>query len=152
MPQTAPYPRIVAILNSNDDLVALIREALHGEGYLTIAHHISDLRDGHTDIKQFLEDRNPPVIIYDLAPPFMRNWQFLGLLRKHPAMQARTVILTTNNAAALREIIGVDALQIVGQDKDLAELLKVINRAFKERERTVPPPSAASPASSPKRR
>jgi DNA-binding NarL/FixJ family response regulator len=132
MPQPTPeIPRVVAILNSNDDLVRLVREALHSEGYLTIQHHIADLRDGHTDISHFLADRNPPVIIYDLAPPFTLNWQFLGLLRKHPGMADRTLILTTDNAAALREVIGVEALQIVGQDSDLRQLVTAVNAAFK---------------------
>ena len=127
-----PTPRVVAVLNSNDDLVRLVREALHNEGYLTLAHHIADLRDGHTDISQFLVDRDPPVIIYDIAPPFTLNWQFLGLLRKHPAMSKRTVILTTNNQAALKEVIGIDALQIVGRDDDLARLVTAVNKAFND--------------------
>jgi CheY-like chemotaxis protein len=114
-------PRIVAVLNSNEDLVRLIREALHGEGYLTIGHHIADLRDGHTDISRFLHDRNPPVIIYDLAPPFMLNWQFLGLLRKHPQMKNRTIIL-------------------VGMDDDLRQLVAAVNAAFKTK--TPRPPKA----------
>jgi CheY-like chemotaxis protein len=133
-------PRIVAVLNSNEDLVRLIREALHGEGYLTIGHHIADLRDGHTDISRFLHDRNPPVIIYDLAPPFMLNWQFLGLLRKHPQMKNRTIILTTDNASAVRHVIGVEALQVVGMDDDLRQLVAAVNAAFKTK--TPRPPKA----------
>jgi CheY-like chemotaxis protein len=129
MPPESP-PRVVAILNSNEDLVRLVRETLHDEGYLTIAHHIRALRDGETNITQFLEDRDPPVIIYDLAPPFTLNWQFLTLLNRHPAMRHRKVILTTNNGNAVKEVLGVDALQIVGQDKDLAALVKAVNGAF----------------------
>jgi hypothetical protein len=33
MVQSARPPRVVAVLNSNDDLVRLIRETLHDEGY-----------------------------------------------------------------------------------------------------------------------
>jgi DNA-binding NarL/FixJ family response regulator len=142
MAAAEPTPRVVAVLNSNDDLVRLVREALHNEGYLTLTHHIADLRDGHTDISQFLVDRDPPVIIYDIAPPFTLNWQFLGLLRKHPAMTNRTVILTTNNSAALKEVIGIDALQIVGRDDDLAQLVAAVNKAFKSPK--MPPPATAS--------
>ena len=126
-------PQVVAVLNSNEDLVRLIREVLHGEGYLTIAHHIKDLRDGHTDMTRFLEDRDPPVILFDLAPPFTINWQFFQVFREHPSVKGRTVILTTNNAAALKKVCGVDALQIVGQDDDLRQLLAAIARAFKKR-------------------
>lgn len=123
-------PRLVAVLNSNDDLVRLITETLHDEGYLTMRHHIADLRDGHTDITRFFEDRDPRVIIYDLAAPFTPNWQFYQLLSAHPSMKGRKVVLTTNNAAALKEICDVDALQVVGSDADLRELLQRVGKAF----------------------
>jgi hypothetical protein len=123
-------PRVVAVLNSNDDLVRLISETLHDEGYLTMRHHIANLRDGHTDITRFFEDRDPRVIIYDLAPPFILNWQFYQLLSAHPSMTGRKVVLTTNNAAALKEICDVDGLQVVGRDDDLRELLRRVAKAF----------------------
>lgn len=134
-------PRLVAILNSNDDLVRLVRETLHAEGYVTVAHHIADLRDGRTSITQFLEDRDPPVIVYDLAPPFALNWMFFKVLRRHPAMRGREVILTTNNAAALKEIVGIDALQIVGLDKDLSMLLDLVKRALRRIDASARPAS-----------
>ncbi len=123
-------PRVVAVLNSNEDLVRLVREVLHGEGYLTIAHHIKDLRDGNTDMTRFLEDRDPPVIVFDLAPPFTINWQFFQLFKRHPTMKGRNVVLTTNNAKALKDVCGVEALQIVGQDEDLRQLLAAVKQAF----------------------
>jgi hypothetical protein len=39
-------------------------------------------------------------------------------------------VLTTNNAAALKEICDVDALQVVGSDADLRELLHRVGKAF----------------------
>jgi hypothetical protein len=129
--QQAPPPPFVAILNSNDDLVALIRETLHDDGYLTMHHHISDLRDGKTDITRLFEDRDPRVIIYDIAAPFLRNWQFYQVLSAHKSMKGRRVILTTNNAAALKKTCGVDALQVVGNDDDLRELLDAVKREFR---------------------
>jgi hypothetical protein len=131
--------RLIAVLNSNDDLVRLIRETLHADGYVTIAHHIADLRDGKTNITQFFEDRNPAVIIYDLAPPFTLNWAFYKILQRHPAMLGRQVILTTDNAAALKEVTGVDALQIVGKDKDLGMLLDLVKAALRRAVRAPEP-------------
>jgi DNA-binding response OmpR family regulator len=132
-------PRFVAVLNSNDDLVRLIRETLHDEGYLTMHHHIADLRDGKTDITRLFEDRDPTVVIYDIAPPFTINWQFLQVLSAHSSMKRRSVIVTTTNAAALKEMCGVDALQIVGGNKDLAELVDAVNGEFRRRAGGPPP-------------
>jgi CheY-like chemotaxis protein len=131
MARREPQPRLVAVLNSNDDLVRLIQETLQDEGYLTMKHHIADLRDGNTDITRFFDDRDPPVIVYDLAAPFRPNWQFLQILRAHPSLKGRHVILTTNNAVALKEACGVDALQVVGSNKDLAALVDRVNAAFR---------------------
>ena len=133
MARRAPLPKLVAVLNSNDDLVRLIRETLHDEGYLTMHHHIADLRDGKTDITRFFEDRDPRVIVYDIAAPFTLNWQFYQLLASHRAMKGRKVVLTTNNAAALKKMCGVDALQVVGADDDLRRLLEKVNAAFRRR-------------------
>jgi hypothetical protein len=130
MARRESLPRFVAILNSNDDLIRLVREALHDEGYLTMHHHIAALRDGNTDITRFFEDRDPPVIIYDIAAPFMINWQFYQVLSAHKAMKGRKTILTTTNAPALKQTCGVDALQVVGNDADLRELVQVVNHAF----------------------
>jgi CheY-like chemotaxis protein len=143
MARREPKPRLVAILNSNDDLVRLIRETLHDEGYLTMQHHIADLRDGNTDITRLFEDRDPPVIIYDIAPPFTLNWQFLQILSAHRTVKGRHMILTTNNAAALKEFCGVDALQVVGGNSDLAQLVQAVNRAFRQ-VKDGPPPLRAS--------
>jgi hypothetical protein len=125
-------PQLVAILNSNDDLVSLIRETLHDEGYLTMLHHIAELRDGKTDLTRFFEDRDPPVIIYDLAPPFTLNWQFFQILSAHPSMKDRVTILTTDNAAALKQMCGVDALQVVGGNDDLRALVDAVNAEFRK--------------------
>lgn len=133
MPHQEPLPPVVAVLNSNEDLVRLIREVLHDEGYLTIAHHIKDWRDGNTDITGFLNDRDPRVVVFDLAPPFSLNWQFFQLFKQHPSMTGRQVILTTDNAAALKQVCGVDALQIVGQDADPRALLSAVAKAFSRR-------------------
>jgi CheY-like chemotaxis protein len=130
MVQRTALPRFVAILNSNDDLVRLISETLHDEGYLTMRHPIADLRDGNTDITRFFEDRDPRVLIYDVAAPFMPNWQFYQVLSAHPSMKGRKVLLTTSNAAALKEICDVEALQVVGSDADLRELLHRVGKAF----------------------
>lgn len=131
MTRQTQQPRVVAILNSNDDLVRLIRETLHDEGYLTVAHHIADLRDGNTDIGRFLDERNPRVIVYDIAPPFVLNWQFLKILEAHPASRGRTFLLTTNNADALQQVCDVEALQIVGTDEDLRALVQAVNHEFR---------------------
>jgi hypothetical protein len=124
-------PQLVAILNSNDDLLRLIRETLHDEGYLTMQQHIAALRDGQVDITRLFEDRDPQVVIYDLAPPFTLNWQFLQILTSHKAMKGRRVILTTNNAVALKQMCNVDALQVVGSNDDLAALVEAVNREFR---------------------
>ena len=71
------------------------------------------------------------MIIYDLAPPFTLNWQFFQVLSAHPSMKGRRVILTTNNAAALKEMCNVDALQVVGGNADLAALVEAVNNEFR---------------------
>ena len=67
---SATPPPVVAILNSNDDTVEMLRAMLEMEGIVAVSAHVSDLRRGQFDFAGFLEEHNPKVIVYDVVPPY----------------------------------------------------------------------------------
>jgi len=132
---SAPGPRpTVAIINSNDDLVALLRETLEDEGMLVVTAHIRDIKAGREDLPKFLKRHDPDVIVYDLAPPYSDNWRFLNLERA--AFAGRGLVLTTVNARALQRTVGKSgAFEIEGRRADLSRVVRAVLDAVKTRRR-----------------
>ena len=121
---------VVAVVNSNEDIVELVRHVLEDEGFLTVEAHIPDIRRGKTDFIAFLEAENPQVIVYDIAPPFRESWTFLRLILSSSASQGRAFIITTTNRAALEEMVGqTETIELLGKPYDLGQILNAVKRA-----------------------
>ena len=131
--KTAPR-RVVAVINSNDDLVGLLREALEDEGLVVVTAHIHEIKSGREDLPRFLKKHDPDVIVYDLAPPYCENWRFLGLLRG--PFGDRGLVLTTVNRKALARTVGrVDVHEIEGRRSDLSRVVREVLDEIKTRKR-----------------
>ena len=112
-------PLVVAVINSNDDLVRVLRDVLVDRGFQVVTGHIRDLKSGRQDFAEFLTAHNPGVVIYDIAVPYEDNWTFLQTLRQLPEVQDRAFVITTVNKRVLDERIGDnDAIEIQGGHAD----------------------------------
>jgi CheY-like chemotaxis protein len=128
------HPPCVAVINSNDDLIAILRESLEDEGFSVVTTHIRDIKDGREDLPRFLERHDPDVIVYDLAPPYCENWRVLGLLRD--AFGKRGLVLTTVNRKALERNVGrVDVHELEGRRSDLSRVVRAVLDEVKTRKR-----------------
>ena len=128
------HPPCAAIINSNDDLIAILRESLEDEGFTVVSTHIRDIKDGREDLPRFLKQHDPDVIVYDLAPPYCENWRFLGLLRD--TFGTRGLVLTTVNRKALEKNVGrVNAYELEGRRSDLSRVVRAVLDEVKTRKR-----------------
>jgi len=126
---------VVAIFNSNDDLVEMLRLLIEHAGFVTVTGHIDDIRRGDLDLVNFMRQHDPFVVIYDLVPPYDRAWSFLATIRESKAMQGRFFILTSVNAARAREAVGRDATvyEILGKPLDLDAIVRAVKEASRVR-------------------
>lgn len=123
MPETENRS-LVAVINSNEDVVESIRLMLDDDGIRSVAGHVIDFKRGRQDFVAFLKEHDPRVIIYDIAPPYEENWRFLQLLKDSQEAQGRQFILTTTNKAVLERLVGqTDAIEIIGKPFDLDEIV-----------------------------
>src|SRR5205814_8696473 len=99
-------PKIIAVFNTNPEVLDLVRESLQSAGYATVVAQIDDLKRGRVDMIQFIDEHEPDVIVYDIGPPYDTNWTFLRLMRNSKVMQGRAFVVTTTNQRALEELIG----------------------------------------------
>ena len=128
-------PPVVAVLNSNDDVVELLRSLLEQAGFVTVTGHIDDIRRGKLDLVNFVKQHEPNVIVYDLVPPYDRSWNYLHLLKNSEPLQGRPFVLTSVNADRTREVVGRSEMvyEIVGKPLDLDEIVAAVKEASRAR-------------------
>jgi CheY-like chemotaxis protein len=127
----SPKARIIAIFNTNPEVLELVRDSLQQAGMQAVVGHIDDLKRGRLDMIRFVEEHQPDVIVYDVAPPYDTNWTFLRLMRSSKVMQGRAFVVTTTNKRALEELIGPsDMVELLGKPHDLKQIVDACNRAF----------------------
>ena len=121
----------VAVLNSSDDVVELLRFVLEQAGFKTVAVHLPDIKRGQEDFLAFLTKYDPAVIVYDIAPPYRDNWTFLQLILSSEAMKKRRFVFTTANKQLLQEIVGqtLDAFEISEKPYALNSIVEAVKRS-----------------------
>jgi len=97
---------VVAIVNTNPDLVELLRMRMEAAGFVAIVIHVADIRAG-LDLGAVVAQHQPQVIVYDVVMPYENNWRFLQHLRETTLRNCQFV-LTTPNATALSRLVGRD--------------------------------------------
>lgn len=120
----------VAILNSNDEIMILLREALEEEGFSVATGHVFDFRTGDADLLDFIRQYDPAVVIVDIAPPYEHNWRFFETLSALPSARGREFVVTTTNARALASFGGSAAVEILGKPYDLRQIVAAVKSAL----------------------
>ena len=113
-------PPVVAILNTNDDTVEMLRMMLEMEGMVAVSAHVNDIKRGELDFGSFLREHDPKVVIVDIPPPYDRSWLLTQHLRAMPA--------AIRSSSAARSCAGV--LRTLGKAADAAPIAWSTIRAF----------------------
>jgi DNA-binding response OmpR family regulator len=126
------YDETVAVINSNEDTVEMLRYALQSSGFSSVVTgHIHDFKTGSKDFAQYIQTHDPRVIVYDVAIPYDKNWTFLRLLLDSEHMRGRKLVVTTTNKKRLDEIVGpTDAFEIVGKPYDIGVIVEAVKTAL----------------------
>jgi CheY-like chemotaxis protein len=128
-------PDCVAIFNTSDDVVELLRLAIEPAGFAVVLGHVDEIKRGALDLLSFVQQHDPKVIVYDVGPPYEQSWRFLEHLRNRPPLQGRQFVLTTTNVARVREAVGPaeNIYEIVGKPYDLDAIVRAVKEASKAR-------------------
>ena len=125
----------IAIVNTNPDLVRRLRVALEIAGFIVFEIHVEDIKLASANIQSFLQENDPSVIVYDLAPPFDMNWRFLDHLRNTTDFRGRHFVLVSVNERRAREVVGTDetVYEVVGEASDIDAVVRAVKEASRAR-------------------
>lgn len=136
-------PPVIAIFNTSPDTIELLRIVLEPEGYVVLGAYTYEIRDGEIDIESMVEQHKPKLVIYDIAPPYDRNWRLFEHIKSLPVLKGVNFMVTTTNARQVREIAGPsqEVYEIVGKPYDLGLIVQAVKDAVsplgtRERRRT----------------
>ena len=122
---------VVAVFNSSDDMVELLRVLFERHGFVVVTGHITSIRKGELDLSSFVAQHQPDVVVYDLIPPYDRQWRFLTHLRETSPLKPMPFVLTSSNAAATKELAGTDEriIEVLGRPFEFDTLVEAVRRA-----------------------
>jgi hypothetical protein len=119
------FPVVVAVINTSPDTVTILTDLLERAGFLVVSTYTHYIRDGSVDLEAFLRTHRPRVIVYDIAPPYERNWQRLQHLRQ-TILAGYQFVLTTTNPARVEPFVKGDeqVYEVIDKDGSLDEILR----------------------------
>lgn len=124
-----------AVFNASDDTVEMLKEILAHRGFRAFGGHADDVKSGALNFVEFLTTHKPDAIVWDIAPPYDRNWNFFQLIRTVEPLHGCGLVLTTTHKQHLDTLAGLDtgAIEIIGKPYDLGAIADAVVRSVERR-------------------
>jgi len=134
VPVSATVP-VVAIINSNDDVVEMLRLSFEQAGFVVVSAHVDAIKRGDTNLADFVRAHQPNVIVYDLVPPYDRSYRFIQHLRETDVLDGCQFVLTSTNPARAHELAKTseEVYEVVGKPYDLTQITRAVKEASRAR-------------------
>ena len=112
-------PPVILIMNTSPDTVVA-------------SAYTHDLREARVDIEVVARQYAPRLVVYDIAPPYEKNWRQFLTTCAMPALAGINFVVTTTNARHVKEVAGADRsiYEIVGKPYDLGVLVQAVKEAL----------------------
>jgi DNA-binding response OmpR family regulator len=126
---------LIYVVNSNLDTLDLLQVFFEQNGFAMAGCLASAIRRQDIDLRSECEQLRPIALIYDVGPPYDREWQFLRELLQSGICSDIPLIVTTTNEERLRRSVGTDEpiLELFTKPYDMRLLIEAVTRALRNR-------------------
>ena len=123
-------PPVVAIFNTSPDTVEMLRIIFEHHGFVVTSAYTYDIRDGKVDVEMLVRQHHPDAIVYDVAPPYEKNWREFQHISAMDAFKGIKFLVTTTNAKQVQAIAGEGQTlyEIVGNPYDLGLIVDAVKK------------------------
>jgi DNA-binding NtrC family response regulator len=125
---------VVLVINTSPDVVDILKDVLERAGFLVVTAFTWAIQNASVDLEALRRTHRPKVVVYDIAPPYERNWAFFLHLKQHVLQDVRFV-LTSMNVAHVEGLVGRDerVYEVVGKPHDLDMIVRATKEAARAR-------------------
>ena len=126
---------VVAVINSNDDLVEMLRLSFEQAGFVVVSAHVDAIKRGAANLTDFVRTHKPQVIVFDLVPPYDSSFRFVQHLRQTDLLDGCRFVLTSTNAKRAEELAGTaeEIFEVVGKPYDIGQITRAVKEASRAR-------------------
>jgi DNA-binding response OmpR family regulator len=123
---------LVAIVDTTQESIELLRGVLAEAGFATVVAYTLEFKRGERDLRAFFADYRPQAVVYDIAIPYVQNWQFFHEhVLANGVLPAERFIITTANRTVLDLLVGpTPAIELIGRPYDLAAVVAAVRRVI----------------------
>src|SRR5262249_44817238 len=100
-------------------------------GFVVVSGMTHEIRIGRLDLTQFINAHQPDVIVYDIAPPYERNWRLFEHLRE-TVFPDHPYVLTSTNAGIVKKLIdpALNVFDVIEKPYSLDAILQAVKAAL----------------------
>ena len=132
MPELIPT---IALFNGSEDTVEMLTVSLTERGYRAVSGMTDNVKSGTLDFIGFMSTHKPDAIIWDIAPPYDRNWNFFKMVRELRPLEQYPIVLTTTHKKHLDDLAGqeTNAIEIIGKPYDMQMIVDAVVKGLGSR-------------------
>jgi DNA-binding NtrC family response regulator len=123
----------VAIIDAHKDTVEMLACLLSSSGLQGIQGPAAAGNPSAVDFLGYMARHDPEAIIWNIAPPYERNWAFFKLLRRIGPLEDRAVVLTTTDKARVDNLVAQDPsprIEVLGKPYGPELVVAAVKRAI----------------------
>ena len=120
-----PAEYVAVTFSSQPSVAYFLKGVLDCAGFMSVASSSVD------ELDLLLQQVRASVLVYDLSYPFQENWRALQRLRRSTVLQHLPVVITTSEAPALYQALGIAAdVEIFRRPDDVTELRRIVRQTI----------------------